>query len=126
MALADDLIVDIAAVLDDPDYGRDVTISKATPGTYDHTTGGSTPGVPTTYATRAIIVGYKDYVVFNSAGAIKYGDRRAVVKVKDLAIDPDIGDTLLAGSDKYSIVNRKRIELGGTTIVWVLQLRGLG
>lgn len=124
MALSDDLIIDIAAVLDDPDYGRDVTLRRYTPGAYDPATSATASGTTASVTTRGILLGYKDYVIVRSDGMIQRGDRRVILKVNDLSFDPAIGDQIIAGNSVYAVVDSKLVELGGNNIVWILQLRG--
>lgn len=104
MSLATDLQDDIAELLDDPDIGRAITISGAT-----------------TITTRGLFLGYADELVDNTL--IKRGDRRCFVKLKGVAYDPQSTDEVTAGADKYALVDFKTIELGGTAILYILQVR---
>lgn len=121
MTLADDLTDDLAELLDDPDYGRSVTLRRTTPGTYDPATGATGSPTVTTSATRAIILGYKDYLV--TGALIRQGDRKAILKRKGMTMVPQEADELLVGSDVYSVVSHKTGELGGKNYLYVLQIR---
>lgn len=121
MALADDLTDDLAELLDDPDYGRDVTLRRSTPGTYDPATGSVGAATVLTNATRAIILGYRDYLV--TGQLIRQGDRKAILKRKGMTMTPQEADELLVGSDVYSVVSHKTGELGGSNYLYVLQVR---
>src|SRR4051794_12381952 len=124
MALADDLQNDIAAVLDDPDFGRVVTLRKKTAGTYDPATGSGGSASSADYVTRGIVLGYRDGVIDGTL--IKHGDRKVILKVKDLAAVPTVGAQMIVGADTYTIVNVKTGELGGTAFVYTLQVRSGG
>lgn len=120
-ALAVELQGDIAELLDDPDYGRDITLRKIMPGTYDPTTGTTGTATNADYATRGLILGYRDSVIDGTL--IKAQDRKCVTKVKGLSATPDVDDQVLVGPDLYTVVSFKTIELGGTVILYTLQLR---
>lgn len=121
MALADDLKEDIAAVLDDPDFGRDVTLTQLTPGAYTSSSGASAAATTTNYSTRGLILGYRDHLVDGTL--IKQGDRKGILKAKDLTTVPAVGDKLTVGSVIYTIEHVKPNELGGTDFVYIVQLR---
>lgn len=121
MSLSLDLQGDIAAVLDDPDFGRDVTLRKITIGTYDPTTGVPASVTTADYVTRGLLIAYRDSVV--NGTLILNQDRKCIIKVKNLAVAPAINDQLIVGADKYTIVNFKQNELGGTVFLYTLQLR---
>lgn len=121
MALADDLKEDIAAVLDDPDFGRDVTLTQVSPGIYSATTGGATTPTSLAYVTRGLILGYRDHLVDGTL--IKQGDRKGILKAKNLDVTPGVGDKLTVGAVTYTVMHVKPNELGGTEFVYILQLR---
>lgn len=122
MALADDLQGDIAAVLDDPDYGRDIVIIRTPPGTYDAATGTSVPAAPVEYPTRGLLLSYRDRSIDGTL--IRQGDRKCIVKVLGLAVEPAAGWRVRVAADTYTIMNDvKKSELGGTAFLFVLQLR---
>lgn len=104
MSLATELQDDIAELLDDPDVGRAITISGST-----------------TITTRGLFLGYSDKLI--DGAMIKQGDRRCFVKIKDVTYTPQATDEVTAGSDKYAVVSFRTIELGGTAIIYILQVR---
>lgn len=121
MSLATDLQDDIAELLNDPDVGRAVTISR-TPGTaYDPSTGAVTSGTPQTFTTRGLFLDYKDSLIDGTN--VKRGDRRLYLKIKGISYVAAIGDTVVAGTDRYAVVNFKTIELGGAVVIFILQVR---
>lgn len=123
MALADDLQGDIADLLNDPDFGRNVTVRKTVPGTYDPADGSTTAATVTDYPTRGLLLAYKDALITGSL--IRQGDRKAILKVKGLGVELTETDDLmlLVGADKYTVVSLKTGELGGTIYLYVLQIR---
>lgn len=121
MALADELRGDIAALLDDPDFGRDVAIVKNVPGAYDPADGSTSSGPRLEQTSRAIILGYKDYLT--TGELIKRGDRKVILKVAGLQWPPSMGDIIEVGSDRYTVIAIKTGELGGTVYLYTLQVR---
>lgn len=122
MSLATDLQDDIAELLDDPDTGRAITISRQLPGTYDPATGATSGApAPTTFTTRGLFLGYHDKLIDGTL--IKRGDRRCFIKLKGLRYTAAAGDEVTAGADKYGVIDFKTIELGGTDIIFILQVR---
>ncbi len=123
MALADDLQGDIADLLNDPDFGRDVTIRKTVPGTYDPSDGSTTAPTVTDYPTRGLLLAYKDALIDGTL--IRVGDRKAIIKVQNLGVTLTESDDLIlfVGTTKYTIVSFKTGELGGTVYLYVLQIR---
>jgi len=121
MALADDLLGDLADLLDNPDYGRAATLRKYTPGAYDPATGASAAASSTTQAVRVILLNYSDR--FIAAGLAAVGDRKAIIKAKNLTFAPENGQQLVVGADTYTIVSLKPIELAGTVVSYTAQVR---
>lgn len=123
MALADDLQGDIADLLNDTDFGRDVTVRKTVPGIYDPSDGSTTAPTVTDYPTRGLLLAYADKLIDGSL--IRQGDRKAILKVQNLGVALTETDDLmlLVGTDKYTVVSMKTGELGGTTYLNVLQIR---
>lgn len=121
MALADELQGDIADVLNDTDYGRDVTLRRTVPGTYNPADGSTGAPTVTDYPTRGLLLEYADTLITGSL--IKQGDRICILKVQNLTAVPLQTDKLLVGSDIYDIVSFKTGELGGTAYLYTLQVR---
>ncbi len=121
MALADDIQTDVADLLDDPDYGRDIVLRRLVPGAYNEGDGSTGAATTTDFATRAIILKYNDRLVTGTL--VKAGDRRCIVKVKDLTYIPALTDKMIAGGVIHSIISFTQIELGGTVMLYTLQVR---
>jgi hypothetical protein len=121
VSLATDLRGDIAELLDDDDYGRDVTLRNPGVGTYNAATQTTSSVADVDYATRALILGYRDREI--DGKRILEQDRKAVIKVEGLAVAPQIGWHLIVGATTYVVASFKTIELGGTAILYTLQIR---
>lgn len=121
MALADQLQSDIAAVLDSPDFGRDVTLRQTVPGTYDPSTGATAAATVTDFVTRGLLLAYQDKDVDGTL--IKAGDRKCILKVQNLSAVPVVGNMLIVGSDTYTVMDFKTYELGGTVFLYNLHVR---
>jgi hypothetical protein len=122
MSLAEDLQLDVNDVLDDPDFGRDVTLRKVIPGAYDATTGGTAAATTTNTATRGMLLGYRDSQI--NGTTIQRGDRKCIMKVPN-NVTPEVSDRLVVGAETLSVVDVRRVALGedGTVIVYILQVR---
>jgi len=121
MSLATDLQDDIGELLDDPDVGRDITITRDVPGTYDPEDGSVVETAPLTWKTRGLLLNYNDALV--NGEDIKRGDRRLYVKIKNTTYVAAIGDKVDVKTAVLTVVNFKTIELTATTIVYILQVR---
>ncbi len=119
MAIGDDLQGDVATALDE--FGRAITIRKNAPGAYDPATGAFTVSPDVDTAAIGLLLGYSDIVTTGTL--IKQGDRRCLLKTEGLTITPEVGDKVIVGSNIYSVVSFKTIELGGIVIMYTLQLR---
>lgn len=121
MSLATDLQDDIAELLDDPDVGRQIVISRIAAAAYDPATGQVTSAAPQTWTTRGLFLNYNDQLI--NGTDIKRGDRRLYLKIKGLTYQATIGDKITAATDIYTLVNFKTIELGGTVVIFIMQVR---
>jgi len=121
MSLATDLQDDIGELLDDPDVGRDITITRDVPGTYDPEDGSVVEAASLTWKTRGLLLNYNDALV--NGEDIKRGDRRLYVKIKNTTYVAAIGDKVDVKTAVLTVVNFKTIELTATTIVYILQVR---
>ena len=123
MALADDLQGDIADLLSDPDFGRNVTVRKTIAGAYDPSDGSTATATVTDYPTRGLLLAYKDALIDGTL--IRQGDRKCILKVQNLGVALTETDDLmlLVDGTKYAVVSMKTGELGGKTYLYVLQIR---
>jgi hypothetical protein len=122
MTLATDLQDDIAELLDDPDVGRAIVITRTPAGTYDPADQSMTTPANLTWRTRGLFLNYNDKLIDGTN--VKRGDRRLYIKFKGITTyDAAQGDAVAAGSDVYTVITFKRIELGGTTVIFIMQVR---
>ena len=131
MALADDLAIDIASLLDDPDYGRDATLERKTLAAYNTSTQ-TAAKTTASHSVRVIMLGFSTRLIDGTN--IKVGDRRAVTKALNLTIVPDEGDVLVLPAvtlslitipaERLSVIDVKSISIGdGTPLVYIMQVR---
>jgi hypothetical protein len=122
MSLATDLQGDLGETLDDPDIGRDITINRYMPATYNSSDGSVIPGAVKTWNTRGVLLNYSDTLL--TGEDIKRGDRALYLKLKDLPTYQAVeADKITVGSDIYTVISFKTIELSGTAIIYILQIR---
>ena len=121
MTLATDLQDDIAELLDDPDVGRAIMISRTPATSYNPADGSVMQGAVQTWTTRGLFLNYKDDLIDGTN--VKRGDRRLYLKIKGLTYRAAVGDKVTASTDSYMVVNFKTIELGGTTVIFIMQVR---
>jgi hypothetical protein len=122
MSLATDLQGDLGETLDDPDIGRDITINRYAPGVYNSADGSVTPTTVQTWQTRGVLLNYSDTLV--NGEDIKRGDRALYLKLKDLTTYKAAeADKITVGGDIYTVMSFKTIELSGTAIIYILQVR---
>lgn len=126
MSIADELASDVAALLNDPDYGRAATYHHASSGTYDEDTQTAVENLYP-YATRVMMLSYSDRAIDGTN--ILRGDRKAVVMARDLPVVPAEGDelTVAAGPTEpggtFDVIGVKVAEVGGTVFYYALQVR---
>lgn len=120
MSLALDLQGDVVALLDDADFGRDATFNAINAGVYDEATGAVT-NTQTAFACRVMLLNYSDRVI--DGGLIRVGDRKAILSARDVTTPPKTGDTLVVSGVTFNVVSAKMIELAGTNVLFVAQVR---
>lgn len=121
MSLATEMQDDIAELLDDADIGRDIRIVRSTPGAYSAADGSTATATTATWSTRGLFLNYEDKLIDGTM--IRRGDRKCFVKLKDSSYSPKVDDAVTAGSDKYAVLDFETIELGGTSIIFILHVR---
>jgi hypothetical protein len=119
MTLATDFQASVKTFLGD--LGRSMTLRHVTPGTYDPTTGATTDDVTTDYTGTGRLGNYRDSAVDGTL--FLQGDRQATFVPDDASATPVVGDTLIVGSDTYSVINGKERSVNGTAVSWTLQVR---
>lgn len=101
-------------------FGRSVTLTRRTPGSYDPTTGGPGAGTTAAHAGTAALFDYQQKDIDGTH--IRVGDQRAYI-APDLAVTPQTGDTLTVGSDVWSIIASRPLAPAGTVVLHEAQVR---
>lgn len=102
------------------EFGRALTLTKRTSGTYNPNTG-TAAVTSTTYGVIGAIFDFPARAIDGTI--IQQGDKKAIIAARGLAAVPDITDTLTVGGVAHSIVNVKALEPAGTTVIYTLQIR---
>ena len=110
---------DSAAGLID-DVGRSATLRRVVEGSYDPDTGSATDAT-TDYTVQCLLLNYSDFQRANTS--IDAKDRKAVIKAKSLAVQPDQQDILVVDTVEYQIINVQRVEESGDAVIYTCQVR---
>lgn len=124
MSAATELRAELAELLDDEDYGCDLTISRPSAGgTYNKATGLLTPGADasTEYTGRGRVGQYSDRLV--DGESIRRTDRRITFQPADEDFVPAEGDRVTRESDTWTIIRVITREIGGEWVSYTLQCR---
>ena len=101
-------------------FGKQVTLTRVTEGTYDPATGDVSDGSNTTQTVAALIKDFNGIELLS--GVIQQGDRNVSVAALN-ATEPQIGDTMTIDSLVYNVLAVKSIWSGEKTAVYQLQVR---
>lgn len=106
-------------------YGRAMTLKKQASSVYDPATSTNTL-TETSYTVYGVAFDYDILTTGkrNEKGnLVEVGDKHAYVSAKDLAVVPEVNDTLVIGSEIWKII-RIPMDLnpGGTTVLYELAL----
>jgi len=96
---------------------RSCTYKAVTPGTYNATTGTSTPTLASTPV--AVIFGVLSQLQVDGQ-QVRVGDKKAVIKRAQLAAEPMEDDYILDGSVRLDVV---KVFSEPTEAVWILAVR---
>lgn len=106
-------------------FGKALTLSRTTVGTYDPDSLTTAAGSTLTSPAYGIIDAYS-LQGFGSAyqqGLVHTGDQKALVAAKGLTFDPAEGDTLTVGGVIWTVVRVQPIWSGEKVALWDLQVR---
>jgi hypothetical protein len=121
MALADDLLLEAHAIIDE--LGQSAVLRRTTEGVIDanNPTKGFAKTI-TNYDVKIAVTEYEeDYVKFQ---IVEYGDKKAYLSLSGLTVTPSIhSDVIVIGSEIWEIVNVNFFSVNGINVVAVLQLR---
>lgn len=86
-------------------YGKSITLTSVTTGTYNPATG-SVTNTTSSATVKAIVedYSYQDSGSGFTEGLIKVGDKKFTVAAIDLSSAPKPGDTITLGSSTYSVI----------------------
>ena len=86
-------------------YGKSITLTSVTTGTYNPATG-SVTNTTSSATVKAIVedYSYQDSGSGFTEGLIKVGDKKFTVAAIDLSSAPKPGDTITLGSSAYSVI----------------------
>lgn len=101
-------------------FGKQVTLTRVTEGTYNPDTGELSGGSTTTQTVVALVKDFNGIEILT--GAIQAGDRKVSIAALN-ATEPQIGDKMTIDSLDYNVLSVKSIWSGEKTAVYELQVR---
>lgn len=104
------------------EFGQPVTLTRATPGSYDPSTGATASATSETYTVHACVFGYAQRDI--DGQTVRVGDQVAYLPTIG-AVLPRTGDTLTVGGTVFSVVAGRQINPAGTAVLFEAQLRGV-
>jgi hypothetical protein len=81
------------------------------------------PGEPTdtSHACQMVVLDYDDGE--RDGTLIKYGDKKVLVSVSGLTIEPKLSDKVSVGGSSHEIMAIKPLNPGGTVVMYEIQIR---
>lgn len=101
-------------------FGKQVTLTRITEGSYDPSTGDISGGSTTTQAVAALVKDFNGIEILS--GAIQVGDRKVSIAALNSA-EPQIGDTMTIDALVYNVLAVKSIWSGEKVAIYELQVR---
>lgn len=102
-------------------FARSLIYTSFTQQTYYPATGVATAPTQTSVAISGGLCTYHERLI--NGTTILASDRRCLIAGNSITFEPKIGDTVLAGTDLYRVVERFLCEIGNSKVLWDLQLR---
>jgi hypothetical protein len=101
-------------------YGKPVTLTQVTEGTYNPATGELSGGGTTIEIPYALIEDFngKDYI----SGLIEIGDRKLMTPAQGYA-EPELNDRFTVDSDSYTVIAVETIWSGEQAAAYISQIR---
>lgn len=101
-------------------FGKSVTLTMVTEGTYDPTTGDVSGSSTTTEIPKALIEDFNgvDYV----SGLVEKGDRKITIPASGYT-EPNPNDRFTVGSDVYTVVSVETVWSGEQAAIYISQVR---
>ena len=101
-------------------FGKQVTLTRVTEGTYNPATGDMSAGSTTTQTVAALVKDFNGIKLL--IGAVQRGDTKVSIAALN-ATEPQIGDTITIDSLVYNVLAVKSIWSGEKTAIYELQVR---
>jgi hypothetical protein len=101
-------------------FGKKVTLTRVTEGTYNPDTGELSGSSTTTQTVAALVKDFNGIELLG--GAIQAGDRKVSIAALN-ATEPQIGDTMTVDSLVYNVLAVKSIWSGEKVAIYQLQVR---
>ena len=101
-------------------FGKSVTLTMVTEGTYDPTTGEVSGSSTSTEIPKALLEDFNgvDYV----SGLVEKGDRKLTTPAKGYT-EPKPNDTFTVGSDVYKVIAVETVWSGEQAAIYISQVR---
>ena len=100
-------------------YGEAITLTRATPGAYDPTTGTTAAGSTANYNGFGVPIDYDQSEKFSDQ--IKQGDSRLFINA--VSTIPQPADTLTLDSIVYRVMDVRKYTINSEHVLYELQLR---
>lgn len=121
MSLYNDLSAEVMRLLSE--FGQSVTITRSTPGAYDHATGLVVLTTSTQSGIGAVFE-YKSGVTLFDGNLIQQGDKKLLLGAVSLTA-PIIGDIVIANGISYEIKSIKEINPANSIVMYICNIRGV-
>jgi hypothetical protein len=102
-------------------YGSAMILRRIVSGVYDPATGETSGSVTNSYNCKGVTESYKESYV--NGDTIKAGDKKVLLSASGLTIVPKSGDTLLIGSEVWSMVSVDSLAPGEIAVIYTVQIR---
>ena len=99
-------------------FGKTVTITRTTGGTYDPVTGAATPGTPETFEPKGILTKYPDNLIDGTR--IQMSDRKLIL---DDTVMPTMDDKPTIQGEEWTIKDIETVSPAGTPLIYFVQVR---
>ena len=70
---------------------------------------------------RAAFVEYSEFT--RASGLVESTDKKGILQIDDVAIAPEVGDTISDGSKTLSVIKVDHIRQGSTVLAYICQVR---
>nr|BDD45290.1 hypothetical protein 12 [bacterium] len=102
------------------DFGASIILRKQNTSEYDVSTGKTSQNA-TDYETKGVIESYSEQYI--ASGLVASGDRKITIAADSITVEPEQGDTIIIGSDEFSVINVGCELYADTPVIYNLQVR---